>query len=285
MTVHLVSYLLWICTVYDTFISDTNFSLYSTTVSKTITYEVSASDKVILKVENGSQDFFIGFNRQTGVNSGTQEAGDQVTIIRQASGYAISTLMAKLQKGQSFTISNYQGGSEDVLIEVTDINLSATPAYAKVSVYRASCPPGSCNAGCGGCCSTNSDCVSEQSCATGICNADGTCSFDTSTCLSSTLRMEVSTDYYPEETTWEITDDCNGGAVVMKGGPYNQDNTLYTQEIAVNPSKFSVRVYDAWGDGVCCYYGLGSIKATLDGTEIVSGGQFGRVLSGSIGSC
>ena len=232
-------------------------------------------------MDNGDKDFYIGFNRRTGFNSGTKEAANKVTVVEQATGYATSNLVAKLGSGEKFTISNYQGGSEDVIIDVTSIDLSASPAHAKVSVYRASCSSGSCNSGC----SSNSDCVSQQSCASGICNADGTCSFDTSQCLSSTLRMEVSTDYYPEETTWQITDDCNGGAVVMSGGPYNDDNRLYVHEKAVKPSKYTVRVYDSWGDGVCCYYGLGSIKATLDGAEILSGGEFGRSVSGSLGSC
>ena len=97
--------------------------------------------------------------------------------------------------------------------------------------------------------------------------------------------MEVLTDYYPEETTWEITDDCNNGAVVMSGGPYSDDTTLFTEEMDVIPSKSTVRVYDSWGDGVCCNYGLGSVKATLDGTEFLSGGEFGHSTSGSIGSC
>ena len=242
---------------------------------------LTASDTVILKVDNGDKDFYVGFNRRTGFNSGTQEAADQVTVVEQATGYARSNLSKKLGSGDTFTIPNYQGGSEDVIINVTSIDLSSSPARAHVSVYRASCPLGSCNSGC----TSNSDCVSQQSCASGICNADGTCSFDTSQCLSSTLRMEVSTDFYPEETTCQITDDCNNNVVVMSGGPYNDDNTLYVHEMAVKPSKYTVRVYDSWGDGVCCSYGLGSVQATLDGGEILSSGEFGWSVSGSLGFC
>ena len=168
-----------------------------------------------------------------------------------------------------------------MIIDVESIDFSVSPAYAKVSVYSTSCPSGSCHSGC----TSNADCVSQHSCASGICNTDGTCSFDKSQCLSSTLRMEVLTDYYPEDTTWEVTDECNGGAVVMSGGPYNLGNNFYVDEKAVKPSNYTVRVYDSWGDGVCCYSGWGNIKATLDGTEILSGGDFGSSMFGSLGSC
>ena len=93
------------------------------------------------------------------------------------------------------------------------------------------------------------------------------------------------TDNYPDETTWEITADCNGGVVVLSGGPYDEQATSNEHELLVNPSKYTVRVYDQYGDGICCDYGLGSFHATLDGVEILSGGQFGSSISGSLGSC
>ena len=191
---------------------------------------------VVLKVENGDKDFFIGFNRQAGVNSGTMEAANEVTIVDQGDGYSPSTLQAKLSAGQKYTFQNAQTGV-DIHILVNETNLESSPPYAKVEVYQEGCDPDKCIAGCGACCTTDEECVNELDCAIGTCNLDGTCSFDTSPCGESLLKMTLVTDRYPQETTWEITDDCNGGVVVMQGGPYDEQSTTEEAELLVNPSR------------------------------------------------
>jgi len=74
------------------------------------------------------------FNRKTGNNSGTQEGGNQVLVTSagaEGSGYAASTLLAKLSAGGSHTV-NVDG--TNVKIVVNSINLSVTPAVADVTI-------------------------------------------------------------------------------------------------------------------------------------------------------
>ena len=79
----------------------------------------SNSDQVvILKVEGDDVDYYVGFNRHVGINSGTREGGNQVTIESRSvgTGYATSSLVAKLSADASYVISDFVG--ETVIIEV-----------------------------------------------------------------------------------------------------------------------------------------------------------------------
>ena len=73
-------------------------------------------------------DYYIGFNRQIGINAGTQEAGNQVTIQRRntGTGYAVSTLVAKLSAGGTYTIPNFRGSGDDVIIQVQSFSLTGS---------------------------------------------------------------------------------------------------------------------------------------------------------------
>eukprot|EP00551_Chaetoceros_affinis_P003807 CAMPEP_0203661788 /NCGR_PEP_ID=MMETSP0088-20131115/59787_1 /ASSEMBLY_ACC=CAM_ASM_001087 /TAXON_ID=426623 /ORGANISM="Chaetoceros affinis, Strain CCMP159" /LENGTH=774 /DNA_ID=CAMNT_0050524481 /DNA_START=1 /DNA_END=2326 /DNA_ORIENTATION=+ len=101
----------------------------------------ATSDQVILlKVEGDDVDYYVGFNRKVGINSGTQEAGNQVTIQSRplGTGYAESILVAKLSAGGTYVISDFAG--ELVTIEVLSINTASTPGVASVRVYKDSEP-------------------------------------------------------------------------------------------------------------------------------------------------
>jgi len=67
---------------------------------------------VLLRVQNGSDnDYYINFNSKKGINGGTQEGGNQVTVVSRARGprdsYAESELVAKLGQDESFSILGY----------------------------------------------------------------------------------------------------------------------------------------------------------------------------------
>lgn len=88
------------------------------------------------------------------------------------------------------------------------------------------------------------------------------------------VAFEISTDNYPGETTWELTDDSN--LIIASGGPYSGKNTLYTEYMHVNvDGSYTLTISDSYGDGICCGYGQGSYTITLDGVEIARGGNFG----------
>eukprot|EP00814_Leptocylindrus_danicus_P019785 CAMPEP_0116024062 /NCGR_PEP_ID=MMETSP0321-20121206/12060_1 /TAXON_ID=163516 /ORGANISM="Leptocylindrus danicus var. danicus, Strain B650" /LENGTH=591 /DNA_ID=CAMNT_0003495655 /DNA_START=30 /DNA_END=1802 /DNA_ORIENTATION=+ len=80
-------------------------------------------------VHGGTDDWYVSFNRQTGINAGTQEGGDQVLLHRRpaGTGFAESTLVAKLSAGTLYI-------SAPLLIEVHSIHTSSNPGYAAVTI-------------------------------------------------------------------------------------------------------------------------------------------------------
>ena len=85
-------------------------------------------DTVIVQIP-GTEDWYVSFNRKTGINSGTPEGGNQVLVHKRSSssGYGKSDLMAKLNSGNT-----YSGAPLQITIDA--INLSANPAVASVTI-------------------------------------------------------------------------------------------------------------------------------------------------------
>jgi len=69
------------------------------------------ANTVLLKVQTTSSDYFINYNAKKGINQGTQEAGDMVTVVSRPRGprdsYAESDLVAKLESGEVYSFSDY----------------------------------------------------------------------------------------------------------------------------------------------------------------------------------
>jgi hypothetical protein len=82
-------------------------------------------------------DYYVNFNRQSGINSGTLEGGDQVTVVQggEGTGYAETDLVAKLSAGEEYTIINFDDSGEAATITVNTIGGSAD-----VSICIAPCP-------------------------------------------------------------------------------------------------------------------------------------------------
>jgi thiol-disulfide isomerase/thioredoxin len=66
---------------------------------------------------------------------------------------------------------------------------------------------------------------------------------------STHFRVEIMTDCWPEETTWEIVDE--NGATVASGGPYADAETMYVEDRWVDGTGcFGFRFMDSYGDGL-----------------------------------
>ena len=97
------------------------------------------NDSILLKLESGDPtDWFIGFNRASGINSESQQAQDLVTIHRVNGGdglsYSQSFLKGVLQAGKTATIPNWRLSGYSLVIRVNEINTKDSPGYADVSV-------------------------------------------------------------------------------------------------------------------------------------------------------
>jgi hypothetical protein len=241
---------------------------------------------VNIKIRDGSVGFFLGYNNARGINSDTREGQNRVTIHSQkGSGYSRSDLLADLAQFEEYRIVDYKDGV-DLIVKVNEIDPTAIPSFAQVDIYLDGC--GGQNAACGSACGTccdDSDCDAGDACATGTCSSDGSCSYDTSTC-DDIFKMTVVTDDFPDETTWDLVDDCDNGNVVLSGGPYSAASTTYTEVLSINGTRqYTLTINDGYGDGICCEEGDGSFSATMNGLGVGSGGDYGDSDSVTFGSC
>ncbi|MDA0939366.1 MAG: lysyl oxidase family protein [Bacteroidetes bacterium] len=100
----------------------------------------------------------------------------------------------------------------------------------------------------------------------------------------STLVVELLTDGYPGETSWEVIMD---GEVVMSGGPYSESGALFLDTLCFASAEepcIQFEIFDSFGDGICCGYGDGYYNVTLDGQFMANGGDFGNA-GGAIFAC
>ena len=92
------------------------------------------------------------------------------------------------------------------------------------------------------------------------------------------LSLELKTDNYGVETTWEL---LNGSGDVVAQDPAGDyaNATVYNYNWSLNPNEcYTFKIYDAYGDGICCTYGTGyyKLKNTWGTPNVfIQGGQFG----------
>merc|ERR1712029_1046248 len=133
------------------------------------------------------------------------------------------------------------------------------------------CSSGSCQSACG----TDAACDDGDACTVYTCS-DGVCSsvLDCSICGGGASSvLELTTDNYPGETSWDIKN--SSGDEKYNGSGYSDANTLHTLNMCLESDEYTFTITDAYGDGICCSYGTGGYKIKVDGTEVVSGGEFG----------
>ena len=91
-------------------------------------------------------------------------------------------------------------------------------------------------------------------------------------CVDGNVTLTILLDNYPSETSWDIRDSNN--TVVASGANYSGQGTTVTATATLNPGSYNFTIYDSYGDGICCAYGVGNYVLQSD-TLIASGGAFG----------
>jgi len=222
--------------------------------------DTASTDKAIVQITGYGNDYYVSFNSKKGINSGTQEGGNQVLVHSRSpgQGYSTSTLVAKLSSGQEYTIE----GISDTIVRVDGVSTATTPSYANVYIGNARC-------------TADSDCdrgefCTEYSCdiSSGICNSVQDCSQ-----CGGKVDVEIMSDNYGAETTWEVI-NTNDSGKAMQGGPYSANN-LATASSCLGFGNYEFKIYDGYGDGICCSYGSGYYKLSLDDEVLKEGGSFG----------
>jgi len=91
------------------------------------------------------------------------------------------------------------------------------------------------------------------------------------------VTLDLLTDNYPGETTWELKNtNSDAGTSMYTGGPYSDSGKLHSEIMCANKGEsYDFTLYDSYGDGICCSYGTGSYTVKR-GEETVkeSNGQF-----------
>jgi hypothetical protein len=98
--------------------------------------------------------------------------------------------------------------------------------------------------------------------------------------ISGTANIDIVTDQYGSETTWELTDDA--GNIVASGGPYSNlsaSGTTVQPTVTANLNLnecYSFLIEDSYGDGInTAQYGAGSFTVTdAAGNAFITGGVF-----------
>mmetsp|Transcript_26603 Transcript_26603/g.38891 ORF Transcript_26603/g.38891 Transcript_26603/m.38891 type:complete len:599 (-) Transcript_26603:72-1868(-) len=95
-------------------------------------------------------------------------------------------------------------------------------------------------------------------------------------CSEDVIEIRITTDLYPTETAWFLTDICSNTEVAEKLlGDYTLSNYEYITFICVPPGReYSFKITDEFGDGICCNFGDGSYNILYNGESVASGGEF-----------
>ena len=95
-------------------------------------------------------------------------------------------------------------------------------------------------------------------------------------CNGEILTIDIKTDKFPQETTWNITGSY--GNTVLRGGPYPSRHTHYVTEKCLYGGNYTFLLFDTQGDGICCGYGEGGYKLSIAGEIIKEGGDLSYVV-------
>jgi hypothetical protein len=86
------------------------------------------------------------------------------------------------------------------------------------------------------------------------------------------FRLTINPDYYYTETSWTLTNNCDG-TTVLSGGNYSNSATIEEETCLATNKEYTFTINDTYGDGICCLYGLGSYSLNWNGVNIHTSNQ------------
>lgn len=92
-----------------------------------------------------------------------------------------------------------------------------------------------------------------------------------------TIRVDITTDCFGSQTTWNVTDVASG-TIILSGGPYTDSNEPTVQDSAVanvdGSGCYLFTIYDSQGNGMDSHFGTGSYTVYYDNVLVGTGGDF-----------
>lgn len=102
-------------------------------------------------------------------------------------------------------------------------------------------------------------------------------SIDGGHATTNNVTLTLRTDNAPAQTTWTLKDAS--GNTVYSGGPYSQNQTIFTVPMTLPGSGcYIFTINDAGGNGICCTNGIGFYRITdQSGLNFIAGSNFSSV--------
>jgi hypothetical protein len=141
---------------------------------------------VVMKINHiSSYDYYIGYNKKSGINSETQESANQVTITLK--------LGTETSSQPSKRVASLNTGSSELIPDFTDNGMDLEVKYVRLE--------------------NNRDAIIEMSLV----------------CDRVVFEIEITTDTYPQETSFKVTDNYDDAVIWEKPpGYYTQANINHT---------------------------------------------------------
>ncbi len=106
-------------------------------------------------------------------------------------------------------------------------------------------------------------------------NNEGTNTFNAPVTTTLTVYLDLLTDNYGSETSWEVL-NSNGDVLYSGGGYPDNVQTQVNETFELDVDCHTFMIYDSYGDGMDSGYGVGHyILTDSEGVEIKNGGDFG----------
>ena len=108
--------------------------------------KASSNDKMIVRIQDpgSGTDYYVHFNRATLSNAETTEGKDQIMVASRMPGTTtklvtdFSYLLSKLSSGDTYSVILSNGSGGELFIRVLSIEMSSTPARARVQIWLVS---------------------------------------------------------------------------------------------------------------------------------------------------
>ncbi len=115
-------------------------------------------------------------------------------------------------------------------------------------------------------------------CATGLAVTIGDDTPPPTGCQQNGMTLTLIVDNYPQETSWELTDESGNVIADAAYTTATPDGSTLVIPFCVEDGCYDFTINDSYGDGICCAYGQGSYEITDDvtGEVLAAGGAFGR---------
>jgi hypothetical protein len=244
-------------------------------IASFVDLNVTTTEVIVLKIGN----FYIQYNKVEGINSGTQEKRDELTVTQasalNAESDSIVGLSAKVPK-VDLALS-----TSKVTVEFCGAvkGTATTPDYVKVGVYlagttsscadaydsRTSTLPGAVGREYTMSGRSSSSDVEEQPLAFSKSDCDGDEFF---------VQLFLNTDLNPQETEWVL--QSFDGSFVRTSPAYSKPEHKYVSSQCIPRDHYQFIIYDSGNDGLCCGSGHGSYSLFVDGEALTSGSEFGK---------